>query len=263
MERRIVFFDIDGTLITTDTHVIPPSAADAIRQARDNGHILCVNSGRPFSQVEPSIFRLGFDGYLCACGTYVRCGDEVLLHHELPRTLCAQLVCLIRDCHLDVIYEGLEGIAFDRTRPLIPWLRAEEARFWAMGLNVCRSVDEPDFVFDKFVVWTNQESDFDRFAAFARPRFDLIDRGGGMYEVVPKGFTKATAMDVALKYYGLPREASIAVGDSTNDLPMFEAAHTSVAMGNSMPELLPHADYVTTDILDNGIANALSHLGLL
>ena len=265
MERSIVFFDIDGTLLTTDTHIIPDSAKEAIRTARGLGHILCINTGRPYSQVEPPIFDLGFDGYLCACGTYLRCDGDVLYHHQLSQELCARLVRLIRDCRLDVIYEGLDGVAFDRTRPLIPWLLAEEARFGAMGLDVHRSIEAPGFVFDKFVVWTNDDPhcDFPKFKDFIRDKFDLIDRGGRMYEVVPKGCSKATAMLRALDYYHIPLERSIAIGDSTNDLPMLRLARTSVAMGNAMPELFHQVSYVTTGIEEDGIANALAHLGLL
>ena len=43
---------------------------------------------------------------------------------------------------------------------------------------------------------------------------------------------------------GIPAERVVCVGDATNDIPMFEAAGLSVAMGDGMPEALAAADRV-------------------
>ena len=46
MEQKLLFFDIDGTLITEGTGVLPDSTQEAIRLAQDRGHLLFVNTGR-------------------------------------------------------------------------------------------------------------------------------------------------------------------------------------------------------------------------
>ena len=58
-------------------------------------------------------------------------------------------------------------------------------------------------------------------------------------------------------------ENTVAIGDSNNDLPMLQCAHTSIAMGNSAKKVLEIADYVTTDANADGIWNALQWLGVL
>ena len=50
---------------------------------------------------------------------------------------------------------------------------------------------------------------------------DLIDRLGGIYEVVPKGYSKGTAIDFILKHFGLGLDDAYVFGDSSNDLAMF------------------------------------------
>ena len=37
MSRKMLFFDIDGTLVAEGTHYLPQSAVNAIRKARENG----------------------------------------------------------------------------------------------------------------------------------------------------------------------------------------------------------------------------------
>lgn len=56
-DRKIVFFDIDGTLVDGPTHQIPQSAVEAIRKLRENGHLAFINTGRTLVSIEPRIQR--------------------------------------------------------------------------------------------------------------------------------------------------------------------------------------------------------------
>ena len=92
---------------------------------------------------------------------------------------------------------------------------------------------------------------------------DFIEREHGFYELVPKGYSKATAIHYIAEHLNIAMEDTVAIGDSNNDLPMLKCAHTSIAMGNSSPQVLEMADYVTTDVDKDGIWNALKWLGVL
>ena len=72
MNKKIVFFDIDGTLLDESTGTIPESCKKALKLAQDNGHILIVNTGRPVSTIDTNITKIHFDGYICGCGTYIK-----------------------------------------------------------------------------------------------------------------------------------------------------------------------------------------------
>ena len=52
-------------------------------------------------------------------------------------------------------------------------------------------------------------------------------------------------------------------GRNANDLPMFAAVGLSICMGGGAPEAKAAANYVTNEVLDDGICNALRHYGLL
>ena len=87
MDKKIVFFDIDGTLIDEKTFQVPQSAIDAIHLAQANGHVLVVNTGRPNVAVDRIIKEIGFDGFICGCGTYIEYKGEVILHNTLSEEL--------------------------------------------------------------------------------------------------------------------------------------------------------------------------------
>lgn len=84
-----------------------------------------------------------------------------------------------------------------------------------------------------------------------------------MAEIIQKDYSKATAIQFMCDYLNLSLDDCYVIGDSTNDLSMLQYVRHSIAMGNSTPEILPYCEYVTTDIMEDGIANALKHYGLI
>ena len=55
----------------------------------------------------------------------------------------------------------------------------------------------------------------------------------------------------------------MAFGDGGNDISMLQHAGLGVAMGNAKEEVKQKADYVTTSVDEDGIANALKHFGII
>ena len=123
-----------------------------------------------------------------------------------------------------------------------------------------RSADDPDFGFDKFVIGYDEKSDLDGFKAGIAPYFQYIDRGYGFAEMAPLGYSKGTGMKWVLEKHAISKDCCYAIGDSLNDLPMFEEAGTSICMGNG-DLLKPHADYVTADLWHDGVYQAMDHFG--
>ena len=66
-----------------------------------------------------------------------------------------------------------------------------------------------------------------------------------------------------LERLGIDASEAIAFGDGENDLSMFAAVGTSVAMGNAQDTVKAAATYVTTAVDDDGIYNAAKHFGLV
>ena len=70
-------------------------------------------------------------------------------------------------------------------------------------------------------------------------------------EITPKGCSKASGLEFYLDYLGLNRDNVFVVGDSGNDIPMFDAfpAH-SFAMKHASPEVKAHASQVINRVHD-------------
>ena len=63
--------------------------------------------------------------------------------------------------------------------------------------------------------------------------------------------------------YGWQREELLVFGDGDNDARMLSWAAHSVALGNGTPAAKAAAGYVTTPVGEDGVQNALFHLGVL
>ena len=66
-----------------------------------------------------------------------------------------------------------------------------------------------------------------------------------------------------MKHLGADFKDTISFGDAKIDLSMFECCAYNVAMDNGGPEIKEAADYITTDVNDDGLYNAFKHLGLI
>ncbi|WP_028515608.1 HAD-IIB family hydrolase [Ruminococcus flavefaciens] len=261
--RSIIFFDIDGTLVTEDARaVIPQSTREAIKLTRWKGNLTFINSGRTAFNISPRVKELGFDGYICGCGTYIEYGGEVLFSRTIPQEECRSIAELMRKCRVTPVYEHSEGYFFDDKAPIADGLKEFMEVFVDSGIDISGRVEDDDFGFDKFVIWVNPESDMELFTREIGKSFSIIDRGGGFYENVPLGYSKATGIEMVLKKLGISMNNAYAIGDSMNDLPMLEAVPNSIAMGGA-EKIYPYVSYITSPIEEDGIKNALLHFNLI
>ena len=70
-------------------------------------------------------------------------------------------------------------------------------------------------------------------------------------------------MELILRHLGVDAKDTLAIGDSTNDLPMFRLAGHTVCMGGGMDEVKRLCEYVTDPVMEDGIEKALEHYGLI
>ena len=72
MEKKIIFFDIDGTLYTPVNNGVTQIVKNAIQETRKKGHLCFIASGRPYGFIADNIKEIGFDGYVLANGANIK-----------------------------------------------------------------------------------------------------------------------------------------------------------------------------------------------
>lgn len=267
MNTKILFFDIDGTLLDAGIGgFIPQSSIEALTTAQKSGHYLFINSGRTYNFMPETIKNFPFDGYLCGCGTEIIFRGKTLYHYNLPREAIHNLLTALRQTKVQGVLEGEACYYDDEITPYSPISELFEI-YSRMNLkNPIRTFNDPDIHFDKFVTLYDKDSDFTRFRSLIQKDFDYIPRESifpySFSEFVPKGHSKATAIDYIIRHLGLSLDDCYAFGDSNNDLTMLSHVKHSVAMGNSFEGLFNKVEYITTPINRDGLYLAMKHYGL-
>lgn len=263
MGKKLLFFDIDGTLLSEGKErYIPQSAIDAVRAARKNGHYAFVNTGRCISELDDVILGMDFDGLVCGCGTYILYRDEVVFHYTPETAVRKEVVSDLNSCGLEGLLEGERCIYYGR-QPYVSRMEIIRREHFKMMPERIQDMNEgiPDF--DKFCFCIKDGCDFEAFYQKYREKFTFIDRGRNFYEVVPSCCSKASGMEYLMKYLQAGKEDIIAFGDSTNDVEMLVFAHTGIVMGKHDKEVEAYADYITDTLESDGIAKALQHFNLI
>ena len=85
----------------------------------------------------------------------------------------------------------------------------------------------------------------------------LTQSGSFLVEVVNKAYSKATAVEFLAKYYGVPVEKTLAIGDQLNDIPMIERAGFGAAVANADEALKRVADFVSDKTNDEGAVGSI------
>ena len=104
----MLFFDIDGTLLDEKEGIVPESTVRALHQAKKNGHLLFLCTGRCKSIWPKDILEIGFDGVVGGCGTNIFYHGEELLHATLPKELQREVADSLTRYHIDGVLEGQE-----------------------------------------------------------------------------------------------------------------------------------------------------------
>lgn len=264
-DKKMIFFDIDGTLLPQGWQDVPESTKEALALASEKGHLLFINTGRTSFNIDPFIHALPFDGYVCGCGTYIFYKGQCLLSHTIDHALCIQLIEKLRQCRIPAFYEENNHIYFDTdaSAPSPEIMATVRKVFGAKAYDLPENIYDPTFTYDKILAYIQPDSDVESFRKFSDPYLEYIDRGNHVAEIIQKGYSKATGIGFLCDRLNIPLENCYALGDSTNDLAMLEYVPHSIAMGNSDKIILETCSYITDDVGRDGVYKALAHFQLI
>ena len=259
---KAAFFDIDGTLLSFETHRLPESTKRALIALRGNGIKCFIASGRPKYQFPPCIADGfegfgGFDGFVSLTGSV--CFDAGGIYYDCPIDAADVRA---------VVGQVEEG----RYEALV--LEAERA-YITRHTDAVREIERAaGLVYEEGDVREALGARVYQFCAFVPPEREheitdvcpgvLTTRWNDLFcDIVPKASSKPAGIKATLAHCGLTAEEAIAFGDGGNDETMLEFCGIGVAMGNAKPATKAVADYVTTSVDDDGIYNACKHFELI
>ena len=260
-QQYALFFDIDGTLVSFETHEVPPSTILALTQAKANGHKVYISTGRP-----PIIItNLGaiehlIDGYVTTNGALCYVGNEVVSCKAIPQEEARMVVDDSIEKQYGIIVIGERDVAVLDPKGDVDLIFRQHLA--VENLNLAKPVEQ---VLEQRILQMTPFFDKDY-------EVELMSRLPGctsgrwhpaFTDITAQGADKGEGLLAMAKHQGLDPQYTMAFGDGGNDTTMIRKAGIGVAMGNAIDDLKKEADFVTTTVDEDGIRYALRHFGLI
>lgn len=274
MDRKLLFVDIDGTLVEAGTNEPPKSALEAIKKTQEKGNMVFLCTGRNLDMLKP-LLKYGFDGIVGSAGGYVKVRDEVI--YDCPMTN-EQRDIAIESLHKHGVFctlEAADGSWGDEN--LGDFLEGQsegnsEIERWRKALKGDLGI-KPFKEYDgrpiyKVVVMCTDMAQLDEAKEKLGDQFNFCMQTVAAHgncvngELINKKFDKGRGICKVAEYLGVPLENTYGFGDSMNDLEMIQTVGTSVCMANGAEPLKKIADVVCPAVNEDGLARAFEQLGL-
>ncbi len=257
----IVFFDIDGTLVSFKTHRVPQSTLDAVAALRSRGIKVYIATGRPLPFID-NLGELEYDGMVTVTGAHCFTREgKVICHRPVPADDVERVVA-----HLESGKDAYPVIFVCEEEMFVTEVNADVEQIARLLDIRMPQVCPPSRARGKNVLQLISFFGADRekeMMSRLMPGCVSMRWHPLFTDVIARGVSKSVGIDHVLAYEGIPLEEAMAMGDGGNDVAMVEHVPYGVAMGNACEELKRVAAYVTDTVDHDGVAKALQHFGLM
>ena len=248
---KVIFFDMDGTLLSHKYKEVPLSARKALQKLRQNGIRVVVCTGRSMSELNRLPGNgIQYDGYITLNGSLIydenknlifdvpldENDKECLIHLFEEKKMPISLV------NKDELYanyiDEFTKIAHEAVSSPLPNIKEHDGKEFYLAIAYANKIEEQQL--------SNMlpNCKITRWNEFG---LDIISKNGG----------KAKGIQKYLEIYHLNQKDTMAFGDGENDIEMLEYVQLGIAMGNSNEQVKAIADDVTDSVDDDGIEHAL------
>lgn len=266
--KKIVFIDVDGTLLKDD-HSLLESTMEACQRARKNGHILFLCTGRSKAELYDNILEIGFDGLVCAGGGYVEIEGNTLFHKKVSPEAVQHLVSYFDEKGIDFYLESNGGLFASKNCMQhlfkVTKITSKEQHPFTNVLIENEDLHREDI---NKVCFLEATVPFEEVIKEFEEDFEVLQCtipqfGKNSGELAVKGVNKSRAIEEVLNALQIDKKDTIAIGDGMNDYDMLAYCEIGIAMGNAKDDLKAIADYVTSDIEEDGFYKAFEKYQLI
>jgi len=257
MDYKIVFFDVDGTLVNYEDGRMQESTRTAIQQLKDNGIHIVAATGRPLSMCQ-DLRNVGIETFITANGAYVKHQDQVI--HKIP---VAKEVVQVVKAFADENKQSLSFFTETLSMNNVQEEKTLKAMKETLSLREFPVINEDIVKQEVYLMCLYGDGDVEKKYASAFPHLLFKRWHPNITNVLQHDVSKSIAVQAVLTYFDLSPEEALAFGDGDNDIDMLEQVGFGIAMGNGSEALKNIADFVTKKSTEDGIDYALRELKII
>lgn len=278
---KLIASDMDGTLLNNE-HVISKENAQAIKLAQEKGIHFMLATGREYKSVKKLMDRAGF---VCPCilmnGSQIRDQDgKITKNIELDKDKVRQICEILQPYELVINYMTQNGIVVtDDEAAVFKDFKAramhyspeqaidleeniqKQAEFFKgrMYMNDLKELLASDHIINKIETFYPDEAEVTRINDKLRqiPGLAVASAGPSSIEVTNVSAQKGHILEEYIKKIGIKKEEVMVLGDSNNDISMFEKFTYSFAPDNATAAIKDMAYEVVEANHEHGVGKAI------
>ncbi|MFY4776922.1 Cof-type HAD-IIB family hydrolase [Metabacillus sp. RGM 3146] len=276
--KKLIAIDLDGTLLSSRIKISEKNI-QAIKNAQEKGHEVMVCSGRAPEDIIRILKEHQLDCHVAGSnGTVVYVHEKLLHMVSIKDEDAKEVASILEENHMPYRVYTSHGIfipdswsenvseVIQSGRAAIDNLKEKEYKYITeqpketdmikVFSNVNSLLNKEDLLIQKFFILTLDLVQKEKLAQMFNKvdGINVTSSGQLNLEIMEQNGNKAAGLKAVAKYFDIPMENTVAIGDNFNDLPMLEEAGLSVAMGNGDPEIQKLCDVITLTNDENGVA---------
>lgn len=253
-DKKVIFFDIDGTLLTPGKRIVEQSTIETLQYLSQREDVdLFISSGRGKETLNEIKHILPyFKGLnLANGGQLIIDNQEILFPFEYDEV--QQFVAYLNTHQISyVIMTNCQNLRRYFREDIRRGIDAEVKCEYQLITS-----DDNFYFNDVIEFWILDNNDIIDGLKALFPNLTFFNWGNFGCDVVPNGRNKATGVKKIIELMNYNYDLTYAIGDSDNDVPMFQAVATSIAMNNGSTKAKNTATFVTDNIENDGVKKAV------
>lgn len=250
MQKYVILIDVDGTLVSSGGQTLDNDTVESFKKLKANGHIIVISTGRSLHSIQllKGIENASF--YAGMLGEQIfDCDENIVIKN--PKTMDSQIVEKfineVENKHLHWTYKDdfAEKTYYEDL----------------LGIHSAIKCTREDYLEDLknnkiSQILINETLPNDIIEKFPMYNYYFMPRN--YVDVIINGVSKANVVKFFREKY--PNHKIVAIGDSDNDMDMFELSDISIAMGNAKKSIQEACTYTTKSVEEKGVLYALENI---
>lgn len=258
---KLIVFDCDGTLLNSKKEITERTLT-AVRAVTARGIKVMLASARPFYRLKPILkllcidkwdqYSISFNGGLITNNTESETVFSGSFSTQEVKDIISIGDALKTNMFLYVRNGIFSNVNDEKYKKKNPDVTFEVVDFSSIDFESAKIYK---------IAYVNTPEETLRLRTKLQPKmfrdYEISSSVPQFVEIVPKGITKAKALEIVCKRLSLTPEDIIAFGDQDNDIPLLDYAGCGIAMGNSPDAVKEKATFTTSTNDEDGVAVAL------
>jgi len=265
MDYKLIAFDMDGTLLTSDK-TVSDKTMEALYKVKEAGKEITISTGRNMCEMAGPLSGLPMVKYVMAIsGALIMdvFNDAVIYSISLEKEIYNQIFDIVGD--EDVMYHIHSDLSIMQKDKVTHTADYNMGAYQDMFMKITTKADN-------IREYCNQNNPnvykLNLYCRSTEQREMLYERLKGLpiemsyaetasLECSPKGISKGSGLKKLCEHLGITIDEAIAVGDAENDLEILKTAGLSVAMGNAKDIVKQTAAVTVSDNDHDGCAEVI------